>query len=206
MSDEPVETGLAGLDVTATVTAPVQVPAVVPLQVPSAPMPEGWTIHRVAALVRDLAVNMYDLPFTLSKHSLTDEQYETLRQNDFFKKAIEAATIEWNSPLSTPKRLAMEAAIALEDALPDVAMRLRKTNEPLPGVVELAKLFAKMAGVGEQSPGSQAPQEKFKITINLGADVAQFDKTRSNLIIEAGAQTYSDGEVSRYLEGPKEGS
>lgn len=188
MSDELVDTGLAGLDVTATVTEPepaVQVPAVVQPQVPAEPMPQGWTIHRVAALVRDLAMNMYETPFVLQKHSLTPGQYETLCGNDFFKKALEAATIEWNSPLSTPKRLAMEAAIALEDALPDVAVRLRNNKEPLPGVVELAKLFAKMAGVGEQANAANTPQERFKITINLGADIMQVEKSRVPISIQS---------------------
>lgn len=182
MDDEPVDTGLAGLSVTATVTDDdPQLPAVI---VPAAPMPEGWTIHKVAALVRELAMNMYDVPVVLKKHGLSEAQYDTIKDNEFFKRTLEAETIEWNRPQSTTRRLAIEAAIALEDALPAVAARLSKANEPLPGVVELAKLFAKMAGVGENA-NAPAQSEKFKITINLGADVAQFDKQRGMLTIES---------------------
>ena len=175
MTDEFVETGLSEL-VTATVTpAPDPTP-------PPAPMPEGWTIHRVAAFVRDVAMNLYDLPFTLKKHGLSEEEYATLSNNEYFKRALEAATLEWNSPQSTNKRLALEAAIALEDALPDVAARLKCSKEPLTGVVALAQLLAKMAGVGEGKPNDGAPQERFKITINLGADTFQAEKARGPVI------------------------
>ena len=95
----------------------------------------------------------------------------------FFKNTLQAMTVEWNAVGNTQKRLALEAAIALEDALPAVAARLSKNTEPLAGVVELAKLLAKMAGVGEAN-AQQVPTERFKITINLGADVAQFEKSR----------------------------
>jgi hypothetical protein len=187
----PVETGL----VTAAVNppaVPVQVPAVAPPQVPATQMPSGWTIHKVAALVRDLAHNMYDLPYILKTHGLTQAQYDSLAGNEFFKHTLQAMTVEWNAVGNTQKRLALEAAIALEDALPAVAARLSKNTEPLAGVVELAKLLAKMAGVGEAN-AQQVPTERFKITINLGADVASFEKSRP--VIEIGASSEAQGGV-----------
>lgn len=42
--------------------------------------------------------------------------------------------------------------------------------EGLPGVVEAAKLFAKIAGLGEKEQGDRTPGEKFSININLGGD------------------------------------
>lgn len=185
MTDQITPTGLAGLVVTAAVTEPVHeapethshtelIPA--PVNQPAvSPMPDGWTIQRVAALVRDLAMNMYDLPYILAKHNLTAEQHAYLEKNEFFKRAVEMAVLEWNSPHSTQKRLAMEAAIALEDALPTMAARLSKPTEQLAGVVALASLFTKIAGIGENTP-TQNIGEKFKITINLGADVFEREK------------------------------
>lgn len=195
MSDDLVSTGLAAL---VPVTAPVTealVPAVVPaIPLPTAPLPEGWTVHRVAALVRDLVTNIYELPFTLKTHRLTQEQYNELSTNEFFKRALETATIEWNSPLSTNKRLAMEAAIALEDALPDVAARLKKSNEPLPGVVALCNVFAKMAGIGEAARQDGVGTERFKITINLGADTFSAEKTRPTITV--GRESEGAGETT----------
>lgn len=148
------------------------------LPVPAASMPEGWSIQRVAALVRDCSTSMYELPYILKTHSLTQAQYDKLAATEVFQNTLASMTAEWNAIGNTQKRLALEAAIALEDALPTVASRLSKSTEPLPGVVELAKLFAKMAGIGEQTQAN-APTEKFKIVISLGADTVAFDKTKT---------------------------
>jgi hypothetical protein len=141
------------------------------------PTPDPYTIQSIAALVRDLAVNMYDLDYILKKHKLTQEEYDALRQNEFFNRAMEVAATEWNSPMSTNKRLAMQAAIGLEDAMPTMAARMLKQNEPVANVVELAKIFTKIAGVGEDKSQS-APTEKFHITIDLGGDIQRFEKSR----------------------------
>ena len=169
-------------------------------------MPDGWTIHKIAAFVRDIAMNMYDLPVILQKHELSTAQYNLLKENEFFKKAIEAATIEWNSPQSTQKRLAMEAAIALEDAMPTLAARMSKENEPLPGLVQLATLFAKIAGVGEHSAQGQAV-EKVKITINLGADILKVEKNSApNRLVEVQPlpeRESQDNPLQQFLDGTR---
>lgn len=144
--------------------------------VPAAVMPTGWTIHRSASLVRDIAHNMYDIPVILEKHGLSQEQYDRLKDNEFFKKAVEATTLEWNAPQNTKRRLALEAAIAIEDSLPDVVARLSKNNEPLPGIVALLKLLSEIAGVSGTAAASQpqAVGAKFNITFNLGDDKIQY--------------------------------
>ena len=141
------------------------------------PVATPYTIQSIAALVRDLAVNMYDLDYILKKHGLTQEEYDGLSQNDFFKRAMEVAATEWTSPLSTTKRLAMQAAIGLEDAMPKMAARMLKDNEPVQNIIELAKIFTKIAGVGEDK-AQAAPTEKFHITIDLGGDIQRFEKNR----------------------------
>ena len=179
MDETLIDTGL-----TAPVTNQAPAPFVpAPIPVPSTQMPDGWSIHRVAALVRELAMNLYDVPVILKKHNLSEAQYTLLTENPLFQRTLEAATIEWNAPQSTNKRLALEAAIALEDALPTVASRLSKATEPLPGVVELAKLLAKVAGIGE-GPQQQGGGERFKIIINLGADTLNIEKFRPAITLE----------------------
>jgi len=134
-------------------------------------MPDGWTLHKVAALVSDVAQNMYELPHLLKKHGLTPKQYATLEKNPFFQRALEAEVITWQGANSIQKRLALESALAVEDAMPDVAARLRNKSEPLGEVVALMKLFTEMAGViGAKSAGPVQASERFKITINLGGD------------------------------------
>lgn len=173
---------------------------------PPAPLPAGLGIHQIASLVREIAVNMYPIEVILTKHGLTAEQYKTLETNEFFQKALNSAVLEWNSPQSTNKRLAMEAAIALEDALPNVAARMSKNDEPLSGVVEVAKLFAKMSGVGEDKT-PQAPSEKFKIIINLGEDTINLEKQRAPLIKVEEVQPQPEGSSAEFslstIAGPR---
>lgn len=141
------------------------------------PVASPYTIQSIAALVRDLAVNMYDTDYILKKHNLTQDEYEGLCANEFFKRAMEVAAAEWNSAMSTNKRLAMQAAIGLEDAMPTMAARMMKSNEPIQNIIEIAKIFTKIAGVGEEKTLA-APTEKFHITIDLGSDVVHFEKNR----------------------------
>jgi beta-phosphoglucomutase-like phosphatase (HAD superfamily) len=146
-------------------------------------MPDNWTIQRAAAFMRDLARECYDLPVILGMHKVSQAQYDKMKVDETFKRTLEAMSAEWHSASNTPKRLALESLILLEDALPTVAARLTKQAEPLPGVVELAKLLAKLGGVGDAAQNN-TPSERFKITINLGADTLQRDATRSVITVE----------------------
>ncbi len=102
---------------------------------------------------------------------MSKEQYDWLKEHHaFFKQALHVSTIEWNSALTTPERIKLESAAILEDALPRLGARMANQAEGLPGVVEAAKLFAKIAGLGEKEVGDRAPGEKFTISINLGGD------------------------------------
>jgi len=89
---------------------------------------------------------------------------------------IEKERIQWNSADNTNARLSIESAIALERVIPDLTARSVNPQEPLTGLVALAKLLAEMSGsVGNTRP-QEAPHEKFKIVINLGADQQTFEK------------------------------
>lgn len=171
--DQPVVSGLMGL-VTAAVTpeepsppVPEALPAPL-LPVPAA-MPAGWDLPKVASLVTEVAQNIYELPYLLKKHDLTAEQYEILKNNEFFQRALEAEIITWRGANSIHKRLALETAIAVETALPTLAARLRKGTEPLADVTALLKVFSEIAGtIGVKAQASIGSGEKFKIVINLG--------------------------------------
>lgn len=195
MAETLIDTGLivepanqpAKTDVTAAVTPAV--PAV-------AEKPPEWDIPDLTALARDVAIQMVDLPVILEKHEITPEQYAKLQENTFFKQLVTQAAIEWNSPASTNQRLALQAAALLEDHMPDMASRIKNTQEPLPGVVQAAALLTKIAGIGEAAKGPAEPGEKFTITINMG-DTKQ--------VIEAtAAKTVEAVEVRTLPEGPSD--
>lgn len=201
MADDPINTGLAGLTVTVTPEAAPEPVVTVKDYVPSpphecksatggdrcdvcfgpvaalapypkAPLPVGWTLPKVACLVHDVAIQMYDLPDILKKYGLSPEQYATLETNEFFEKSLKQFTIDWHSATNTPRRLALEAAMSIEHVLPDIVGRATKPNEDLSAVVSLLKVLSEIAGVtgAKAQQAQQAPTEKFNIVINLGAD------------------------------------
>lgn len=184
---ETVPTGLAGLSVTATETSPsppVFNPPAPPA--PTAKIPMGWTVQRVGALVRDVAANLYDTDVILKTHGLTEAQYATLSVNEFFKKALEAETVVWHAPNNAQKRLALQSAIALEDTLPDVVARMKDRNAPLAAVASLVKILSEIVGLTGATVPQQGPSaDRIKITINLGGDIAAFEKTPAPVEVQS---------------------
>lgn len=141
-------------------------------------LPDDWDVHATAELVHDLAVNMHDEATILRHHNLTPEQFNALKNNEFFKKCLDAAIMDWNSPNSVQKRLALKAALALEKGMQSMGARLSNGKEPLTSVAQLAKLFADMSGVVGREPQQNAQGEKFRIEIHLGDERVAIEKTR----------------------------
>ena len=141
------------------------------------PVQPDLTANQIAVIAREMAMNIRDPKFILDAVGITQEQFDThIRPQVYYKRAYEAFVTEWESALTTNKRIALQSAAALEDALPKLASRMSKDAEALPAVVETAKLLAKLAGAGEQTRET-APGERFTITINLGADTLKFEET-----------------------------
>jgi hypothetical protein len=116
-------------------------------------------------------MNIKPMDHILKEFALTAIQYEFLEaNNEFYKQALHSACIEWNSPLSTAERIKIEAAAILEDSLVGLAVRMRAKQEGLPGVIEAAKFFGKLAGLGEREAGGATTGERFTINIDLGGD------------------------------------
>lgn len=129
------------------------------------------TPPELASLAREIAMNIRERHVILQEFKLNDAQYEFLENyNEFYIAALRAACIEWHAPLSTAERIKVEAAAILENSLIGLGARMQNRAEGLPGVVEVAKLFAKVAGVGEPKNGGAAPGERFTINIDLGGD------------------------------------
>ena len=125
----------------------------------------------LARLAREIAMDIKERHRILGDFNLTQVQYDFLEaHNEFYKAALQAACIEWHAPLSTQERIKVEAAAILEDSLPGLGVRMQNRGEGLPGVIEAAKLFAKVAGVGERESSGAGAGERFTINIDLGGD------------------------------------
>jgi len=144
---------------------------------PNLPVPvKMLTTHELAALAREVAYNIRPLAVILPDYGITQAQYNEYLLVPFFKNALEVLIIDWNKATSTEKRLQLQAQAGLEDALPTLAARMGDKESALPAAVETGKLFAKIAGIGEQGRDAH-PGEKFSIVINLGEDkTLKFEK------------------------------
>ena len=140
--------------------------AVIPAR--PADMPE-FKVEDLVRLAREVAVDIQELPTILHTFNLTEAHYAYLSEhNEFFKQALKVSRLEWASALSAPERVRLQAAAILEAALPRLGARMVNQAEGLPGVVETAKLFAKVGGLGEREASDRGPSERFTISINLG--------------------------------------
>lgn len=176
--EDEIDTGfdavLAGEVYVAPVTAAVSETPATAQQVADATkalvqLPDKLDAVTLAKLAREIAMDIKETAVVLKEFGLNQTQYDYLAEhNAFFKNALEAACIEWHSPLSTKERVAVAAAAILEDSLPTLGARMQNRGEGLPGVTEAAKLFAKLAGVGERENSGAPSGERFVINIDLG--------------------------------------
>jgi len=171
MADEnsPVDTGLTGLvyEPPASLNVPAPITATVTPRI-RIPHPDMSPVE-LAHLAREIAMDIKELPVILKTFNITQLQYDGLLTNPFYKAALDAAIIEWNSALSTTARIKIEAAATLEAALPSLGAKMQKKDESLDAQVKAGQLFAKLAGIGESGQGPTSG-ERFVININLGAD------------------------------------
>lgn len=166
-----------------------------------APLPAEFSVPAVVALARDLAIGMYDQDVILKRHQLSAEQYATLEAVPYFQAVVKQMAEEWNSPKNSQQRLAIQTAVGLEEVLPDVIARAKVKNEPLQGVAQLVKVLADICGASGNTRQQAPAGEKFKITINLGADTEIYNKSKPVVVVEAGPQESSAEEVQPLSQG-----
>jgi hypothetical protein len=142
------------------------------------PEPETpLTPYIVTGLARETALGLREEADILATFKVSTDTYEKLKQDELFQKLVDAARIEWQSALNTVARTQLEAAAAVEAAMPHIYARMIDPKEPLNHAVEAGKWLADMAGL-KKVQGSSEPGERFKIEINLGADTRlSFEKT-----------------------------
>ena len=123
----------------------------------------------LVALARDIAAGINELPMVLDKHSLTEAEYEIIRENKYFAAVVEAERAAFHSPSNVDERLRIQAAHALEDFMVTLCSRINDRTEELTSAIAGGQLLAKIAGITERKQNT-GPSDKFMIQINLGAD------------------------------------
>lgn len=122
-------------------------------------------------LARELAIEQKPLPDVLRQLNLTEEDWEDIKENERFNSLLASEVEAWHSALNTHERVKLKAATMMEEWLPESYARLHDSKETLSAKTELAKLVARLAGMGLTNASIEGGSaEKFSVTINLGGD------------------------------------
>ena len=148
--------------------------------VPVTPVPSlSLTPSDYARLAREVGMGMRDLDNVLASFNIDPATYEKLKAHEWYNKLVDEYRIEWESTTNTTARTQLKSLYAAEAALEHVYARCISGKEPLNHVVEGVKWFTDVAGL-KKNPGQGAQNERFQITINLGADTKiEFDGSRA---------------------------
>jgi hypothetical protein len=131
----------------------------------------------LAKLAREMAIGIRNYQAIFADFGITEEDYYEIQKIEFFKRAKDQFALEWNSALSVHDRTKLKAASAVEEALQKLGKRMLRDDEPLTSATDVAKLFARIAGMGEPKAEKANSAERFVININLGGDVEHYDKS-----------------------------
>jgi hypothetical protein len=130
----------------------------------------------MAKLAREMAMNIRNYQAIFADFGITEEDYYEIAKHEFFKRAKEQFALEWNSTLSAADRVKLTSATAAEEILAVITKRALNKDEPLAGVLGTFKQVCQNAGIGDPK-AEQKPNERFVITINLGADTEHYNKS-----------------------------
>lgn len=164
---EPIETGL----VTATVNEPAGLTEEGKQALKALVTLPPFTPPQLAAIARDIAMDILTPAALLTKHKMTQAQYDYLvAHNQFYQGLLQHSLKEWQGINSTEQRVRAQSLAAYEELLPVIAGRMGQQSEKLVDVVEGAKLLAKTGGLDANAGGPRSSGEGFTISIDLGAD------------------------------------
>jgi hypothetical protein len=164
---------------------------------------------KLAKLARELAMNVRPYKDVFDDFGITETDYYEISKLEFFIRAKEQFTLEWNATMSTGDRIKIGSLAYLEQILPAITRRALDLKEPLPAATDVAKLLARNAGIGEAKSEAKGSSERFVITINLGADtegkpiIEKYDKSLTvdaHDIDPAAAQTVPTRKVQNTIE------
>ena len=165
------------------------------------PTKPDLTPNQLAAMARDIATNVYEIEDVVKKYGLTAAQFAAhVHPNGFFQNLLKSYAAEWESIKSTNKRLAFQAAAALEESLPALAHRMGSKTEDFADAIGAAKLFTQLAGAGEKPGDAATGGERFTIQINI--DSHQVEVAR-RLAQEVPPITEIQGVAVETLQGPE---
>jgi len=130
----------------------------------------------IVKIAREVVMQIRPMAEVLKELELTENDFYEISKNPFYTLAKEQYALEWGAVLTTNDRVKLKSSVVLEESIATLAGRMLGPNEPLAAVADIAKFFAKTAGLGEGRPDGRS-SERFTIHIDLGGNVETFDKS-----------------------------
>jgi hypothetical protein len=123
---------------------------------------------KLRQLAVDLARDIRPADAILRELDISSSQYEDIKHTRAFRAMFDAASIEWNAAGNTPKRAKLKAAMMTEEVLPLFMDDIRERKESLTARVALLNTLAKIGGLGQPEPITNAGSGQFfKLEIHL---------------------------------------
>lgn len=140
-------------------------------------------------VARELAIGIYELDDILKNCNVGLHEFEEWKRNPRFLEYLKSERDAWNSAVNAPERIRLKSTVVLEEFLTEAYSALHDRSTPLNQRVELGKLLAKMAGIGETKVIGGG--SGFQLTINIG-DGKESISIRPQMQVIDG--DYSEGE------------
>jgi len=163
-------------------TVDENLPAPVP---PAATAVVKFDRWKLPLLVREVVMDVNELPVILKQFNIDLATFQLIEQTDEYKAMFDKLFAEWHRAESTEARLKIQSAFILEQALPKLGAKAMADDGVLRDQVEVAKFLKSVAGIGESGERSK-PGEKFRIEINMGAQVVTIEKNTAPTEAAAG--------------------
>lgn len=142
------------------------VPGSVPLQAGELPITDA----QLQRLAQECAREIYPLGDILRAFKIDPIYFgANIIEHPRFVRYYSEATALWASAGNVQERIALKAAVILEEALPSIDALLHDTREGIMGKAKLVEWLSGVSGISGRKDGQPQPGDRVSITINMGA-------------------------------------
>lgn len=119
-------------------------------------------------VAQNLAMDIYPLDQILSNVGVDHNDFEMWKHHPRFLNYLKTEREAWTSANNVAERTKLKAGVIMEDFMDEAYRQLHDKKQPLNHRVELGKLVAKIAGMGEPKLLNTGNGATFQLQINLG--------------------------------------